>query len=132
MSSLLTWPHTFGEFDHEQILQSLSQIVIIFYLFLVCRQRCNKYLNISSEILVCRPGFNPLGGLRGGRWPKINFSPYGLCSNMVANSLPEGTTSTLALSNIKSRPRYSSSPREFLLIRTEFCWYKKGCCQFQA
>ena len=49
----------------------------------------------------------------GGCWPNINFSQYGICSNMVANSLPEGTTSTFALSYIKSRPRYSSTPREF-------------------
>ena len=42
-----------------------------------------------------------------GRWPKINFSQYGICSNMVANSLPEGTTSIIVLSYIKSRPRYS-------------------------
>ena len=67
-----------------------------------------------------------------GHWPKINFSQYGICSNMVANSLPEGTTSTLVLSYIKSRPSYSSTPKEFLLMGTEFCWYKKGCCQFLA
>ena len=30
-----------------------------------------------------------------GHWPKINFSQYGICSNMVANSLPEYTPSTL-------------------------------------
>ena len=30
-----------------------------------------------------------------GRWQKINFSQYGICSNMVANSLPEETLSTL-------------------------------------
>ena len=30
-----------------------------------------------------------------GHWPKINFSQYGICSNMVANSLPEDTPSTL-------------------------------------
>ena len=30
-----------------------------------------------------------------GRWPTINFSQYGICSSMVANSLPEDTYSTL-------------------------------------
>ena len=30
-----------------------------------------------------------------GHMPKINFSQYGICSNMVANSLPEDTPSTL-------------------------------------
>ena len=32
-----------------------------------------------------------------------DFSKYGICSNMVANTLPEGTPSILALSYIKSR-----------------------------
>ena len=39
---------------------------------------------------------------------------------------------TLALSYIKSRPRYSSTPRELELIRTEFCWLQKGCSKFLA
>ena len=38
-----------------------------------------------------------------GHWPKFNFSEYGICSNMVANSLKEDIPSTLALSYIKSR-----------------------------
>ena len=38
--------------------------------FLVCRQRCNRYWNIWSEILVCRPGSNPLCGLGGGALAK--------------------------------------------------------------
>ena len=33
---------------------------------LVCRQMCNRYWNVSSEILVCRPGSHPLCGLIGG------------------------------------------------------------------
>ena len=33
---------------------------------LICRQRCNRYWNISSEILVCRPGSNPLCRLSVG------------------------------------------------------------------
>ena len=65
-----------------------------------------------------------------GRWPTINFSQYGICSSMVANSLPEDTHSTLALSYIISRLRLSSTPRKLSSIKIEFCWYKKGCCQF--
>ena len=61
-----------------------------------------------------------------------NFSQYGIGSSMVANNLPEDTHSTLALSNIISRIRQSSTPRIFLSIKTEFFWYKKGCCQFLA
>ena len=67
---------------------------------LVRRQRCNRYWNIWSEILVCKPGSNFFVDLAVGRWPKINFSHYGICSNMVANTLPEETPSTLALSYI--------------------------------
>ena len=29
-----------------------------------------NHINISSEIVVCRPGSNPLGGLRGGSLTK--------------------------------------------------------------
>ena len=47
-----------------------------------------------------------------GCWPTINFSQYGICSSMVANSLPEDTHSILALSYIISRLRYSSTPRK--------------------
>ena len=36
-------------------------------------------------------------------WLTINFSQYDICSSMVANSLPEDTHSTLALSYIISR-----------------------------
>ena len=38
--------------------------------FLVCRQRCNRYWNIWSEILVFMPGSNPLCGLCGGALAK--------------------------------------------------------------
>ena len=37
---------------------------------LVCRQRCNRYWNIWSKILVCRPWYNPLCGLGGGALAK--------------------------------------------------------------
>ena len=68
---------------------------------------------MSSKILTCRPGSNPLGGLRGGPLAKKSiFSQYGICSNMVANNLPENTPSTLASSYIKSRFRYISTPRK--------------------
>ena len=71
--------------------------------FFVCRQRCNRYWNISSEKLfvsLCATLWLDLGV---ERWPKFIFSDYGICSNMVANSLPEDTPSTLALSYIKWR-----------------------------
>ena len=40
---------------------------------LVCRQRCNRYWNIWSKILVCRPGSNPLCGLGGGALAKYQL-----------------------------------------------------------
>ena len=49
--------------------------------------RSHTVLEFDHEIIVSM-----------GRWPKINFSQYGICSNMVANSLPEITPSTLVRS----------------------------------
>ena len=59
----------------------------------------------QAKILFVGLGSTLCVDLAVGRWPTINFSQYGICSSIVANSLPEDTHATLTLSYIISRLR---------------------------
>ena len=60
-------------------------------------------LNISSEILVCRPGSNPLCGFSGGAMANNKLFTIWYMQQHGSIFLPEDTHSSLALSYIISR-----------------------------
>ena len=65
-------PYFFGIRSWDKLAITRSDC-FFFHLFLVCRQRCNRYWNISSGISVHRPGSEPLGGLKGWTLAKIQL-----------------------------------------------------------
>ena len=81
--------------------------------FFVCRQSSNKYWNIWSETLVCRPGSNPLCGLGGGALVKNQL--FTIWYMQQHGSKYSSRRHTLY-------PSIELHYGKFLSIKSEFCW----------